>query len=968
MSEQIQNFWRKFLSFVEEAVEAESFQEVLPGLKERYGDDPSIVAASYTGLLVECFATEAGLLATFLLPPEEVPAALAEIRQVLSSLDFRSPRRKLKRDERQYYDRFAAFAGPVFARIGRAMEALLSTYITGDYDPDANPNDLIARALQMAEEDLEQAHRWIAQAGAIALHGRPLWWRWEEEAYGPAAERLRATCILIESYTFGGKLPLGPPEEARELVVGEVRKTLELAKKSLALEESLEEEGEEEEEELISGMIEELFKQGETPLTEEQIEQFRAYREEAVPALIDLVEDEELRAEDAPGEGYAPIHAVRLLGMLGATEAVPTLVDVVAKAELLDIIRDAAIHALCEIGSPALKPVLAFMRYSRNLEAKIALAEVVDEVGEEDEEAYRLMLSVWEGTTWEDGRALLAYALARTGGERAIPVLQQALEDPALEDALDYNTVADALEQLGVEVKFRSVAIERAQEWLEAIRDPQLFHSVMEKAPKEWRSSPERVARAYLPVAKQLILNRFAAAVLEATPEEVGPTAEQLLELVDGLAFDIPADDLPRWARRAYELLADDYREELRHYFEGILLPFCYYPLVSPRTKETPDALIAAARDLPPGSEEARRLFGQAAALTLQGQPLWIMWRLETDPPLSDWLDGALDLRSLLLEQGLLPLRLPVIPPRGLVSEFRLVRGEEEEEEPPPKVKELIELLFERQEEGLTPGDRAAFRRHRKAVAPALLAIAGNPHYASVKAPGAGWAAIMAVRLLGELKVTQAADILASIVVATPPDAVIRDAAILSLMALGRAALHPVQMYLRYGRDPKATAALAEVLGHVGRGDPESFPLLERAWRTTDWADGRRMVALALGDLRDRRAVPLLQEALEDPQADALDLDYVWWALLELGVPAKPPSPPSSHLRTPAPINQRLIYDEDDRPRRLRYTAWGEPLCPDCGRPLIVDEEGDLVHPPEPEPALRARPKQKPKRKKRHHR
>ena len=135
------------------------------------------------------------------------------------------------------------------------------------------------------------------------------------------------------------------------------------------------------------------------------------------------------------------------------------------------------------------------------------------------------------------------------------------------------------------------------------------------------------------------------------------------------------------------------------------------------------------------------------------------------------------------------------------------------------------------------------------------------------------------------------------------------------------------------------------MLGLVGQDDPEVFPLLKNVWEAADWADNRRAIALAFGDLGDRRAEPLLREAMRDPRADALDRTYAWLALRELGVDAPPPPQTlTDRLRTIAPASPRVMPDELDRPQRVEYTAWGEGICPDCGQLMVEDESGRWVH------------------------
>jgi len=70
-------------------------------------------------------------------------------------------------------------------------------------------------------------------------------------------------------------------------------------------------------------LVDDLIERGEQRFTPEQLALCRDHREKAIAALIDLAADEYLQMEDSPGDGYAPIHAVELLGELEAVEAIP---------------------------------------------------------------------------------------------------------------------------------------------------------------------------------------------------------------------------------------------------------------------------------------------------------------------------------------------------------------------------------------------------------------------------------------------------------------------------------------------------------------------------------------------------------------------------------------------------------------------------------------------------------------------
>lgn len=960
--------WRRALNMVADSVLAENFRKELQPLRESFGDDPDEIGAIFTGMLLEMFAESAGLFALEL-PPAEVPGALTQIRETLTGLDFEEQKKHVEEDERRYYESFARSAKPLLAAAGEAMESLLNCYVAGDYDTEADPNDLMVKALRMAdeggEEELKHAENLIARAGATALHGRPLWWRWDAEAYGPAARRLSVVLDLVQDYTDNGKSPLGSPQEFRDAM----QTTRQVAREARG---EIERQAAEGWNELVSEeapkpsapvpgpgtdirapspvdeLIEELIEQEGAPLTSEQVERCQADPETFIPALIELATDEYMQMEGSPGDGYAPIRAVQLLGKLKAAEAAPALIDIAAEVDPLAIIYSSAIKTLEDIGPPALEPLLDFMRYSRDTEAKTALAGALAAAGRDDERAYEAMLGLWEEAIWDEGKCLLAQPLAQLGGDRAIPLLQEALNDPDL-PGLDYNEVVFALEELEVEVPERPAEPSpfdlRAlpQSMLFSIRDLARVTEFAEDAPEGWQERPDGLAHAYATSRERSFARATALQVVRLPPDESATLIDSLLEAAQTIAFDAPTQDYPDWLRRVYDHLAECAGPEFQRRATGMLLSLqCYFRNAYDATDEPDHLLLAAAREPSSDHEAGRESFAQAGALILRGRSFWHRWPDETDPPLSDWLRGLMTLHGLLDRAGQIPLKSSEqVDPDAFVA---LLTGGEEQE-PPPEIAELLDIVVEQKAGRLPLRQLRRFTHRRAAIVPHLISMVEDKRYWSTDGPGEGWAAILAVRLLAELKASQAADALVEAVADSQPDDYIQSTAVFGLMNIGRLARPAVQAYFRYGRDIKTKTVLAEVLGQIGRRGSEDFDFLQEAWEAANWEQNRRMVALAFGDLRDRRAIPLLQTALEDPTADSLDLEYVHWALRQLGVSPPPRPRRPSGLQTPAPPDPRLIYDEYNRPQRLKYNAWGEPLCPDCGKPLAEDEEGALVHP-----------------------
>jgi NADPH-dependent ferric siderophore reductase len=141
----------------------------------------------------------------------------------------------------------------------------------------------------------------------------------------------------------------------------------------------------------------------------------------AVPALVDVLEDEELSMADGPGDGWAPIHAARLLGELRAESAVPAMVRVLCELGVNALLHGALIHALVQVGPAVAPPVLAALDSEEALE-EVGLLEVLAQCGAKSEVIFTRLC----GHFLDDpdlGAGLLAYY----GDSRALPLLHEVL-------------------------------------------------------------------------------------------------------------------------------------------------------------------------------------------------------------------------------------------------------------------------------------------------------------------------------------------------------------------------------------------------------------------------------------------------------------------------------------------------------------------------------------------------------------
>ena len=995
--------WKRLLENILERLTPETFRQELPDLRARYGDDPEELGIAYLALLTQIGLGSLLSLAAAL-PLEEAEAALDTLAKAVGGFDFSSAAETLSDDDEltPYYRALATLAGEMIPRIVSALTAIFRAYVRGTY-AGTDPNELIEQALALAETDPERGRELIAQAGALYLEGKPLWWRWPREVGGSPLAQWLSDVLFYGQTVQEGWPPMGPVDQWRaefQAYFAEPPERRAAEEERLRAWKRLEakyEQAEQEAEELAETLKQRLIEIGEGDLPREIYTLCEKNREAVIPILIELAADEELALMDAPGEGFVPIHAVHLLGHLKAAEAVPTLIDLVAECEPDEYLFNEALSALKEIGEPAAEPLFQFMRYSRLPEAKADLAPTLVEVAGEDERTFPTLARLLEELSWEEGKGLVIIALADLGDQRAVPLLWDQLE--SVEEAIDRQEVLAALEELGIPkgderlltLERRWVREEILSRWdrmIAEVTDPQELAEFIEGNEEIGESEAAHLAHAVADFYFLQLTWAVSMTLLSGDERTMTKVLSRAREASEVLDFEDDLSGYEPWLRRVYEHIASCAGRELQDRLHGLWLTLDHYWRGAYDEEADPNALILEARRLV-GEDfaQAEALVGQAGALVLQGRPFWRRWPKEAPSPLNRWLYAIATLRRALDDSQAYPLEawgerslqaapnlilrvsLPYYPDAKRVLDS-LAREQES------KVgSELIEALYEIPPLPAKPDTRLLrrFRRHRQEVIPLLIDLVEDRSTWSLEARGEGWTPALAIRLLGYLRASEAAETLVEVVAETEWDAALFESAILALLALERAAFPAVADYFRYGQDVETKVALAEVLVNAGQREPETYPWLATLWREAAWDQQRRLVAVAFGDLKDRRAVPLLRQALEDPQADDVDRDYVRWALQQLGEPA-PPAPEQKgflanlfrgqKVKTPLPARERLLFDEEQGIyQRARFTVWGEPLCPHCGRPMAWDErEGTWVHPPSTTPSAPAKPKRKKKK------
>ncbi|RMF32381.1 MAG: hypothetical protein D6759_08495, partial [Chloroflexi bacterium] len=502
------DIWKRFLEIALDRLTPESFEQELPILRAFYGDDPEELAIAYMAMLTQLVLGSVLLLAAGLPSEEEAEAALDIFAESIGGFDFSSAIEALPSDDEltRYYRALATVGGKMLPQIVPALTAIFRAYVRGDY-ADTDPNALIEQALAIAETDPDRGRELIAQAVALYLEGKPLWWRWPQESWGSPLAQWISDVVFYGETIQDVWSPLGSVDQLR----AEFQETLAALSNRLAAGEEIEEKEEEQVLEkraarpvqvqkvgegmaLAEALRQRLIEVGGEKLPQEIYTLCEENREAVIPILIDLAADEELALVEAPGEGFVPIYAARLLGHLKAAEAVPTLIDLVAEGEPNEILFSEAIYALEAIGEPAVEPLFQFMRYSRLREAKANLAPTLVKVAGEDERTFPTLARLLEEVSWDEGKALVVMALADLGDRRAVPLLWDQLE--SAEEAVDRQEVLATLEELGVPgdderllaLERRWVREEILSRWdtvITGVTDPQMLREMIEEMEDE---------------------------------------------------------------------------------------------------------------------------------------------------------------------------------------------------------------------------------------------------------------------------------------------------------------------------------------------------------------------------------------------------------------------------------------------------------------------------------------------------
>lgn len=201
----------------------------------------------------------------------------------------------------------------------------------------------------------------------------------------------------------------------------------------------------------VERAIHALFEEGEH-LSDATYERLADLGERAVPRLVEIVTNTDFWDEAAPGDGWAPIYAARLLGEIGDARALEGMYEALGDCEPEAMLDPELTRAIQQFGEEAIEPGIEVLE-RRGTSFRPDLACVFADLGVRDRRAFQVILQNFVEDPYLGAENLAVYGDPE-GLDALEPMLERylqgGLQNP--DDVEEAVQVADAIEALGGEL------------------------------------------------------------------------------------------------------------------------------------------------------------------------------------------------------------------------------------------------------------------------------------------------------------------------------------------------------------------------------------------------------------------------------------------------------------------------------------------------------------------------------------
>ena len=381
------------------------------------GDEPAVEAFGAVRRLVEALPQR-------LAPPEDAPMDVQAVVQA-----------------------FLRVGAWVLRERVDAVVAAMDRYRRDDYDPRATVDALVLEAQLAGEANPRLALDRLGQAGALMLRGQALRSRWLSvvpprvqlwlTGLRNMAGHLAATWESFPWASIGEQRRRRAPSRVVDLQ--SVRRRRALAMEAWRMLETPRPVDE------VDLLIERVFA-GPAAVDDELVASLASRGEQPIPLLLAMVWSHHL-ADPQAGVPEAVAAAIRALTRLGRREVVPRLIELVTDATTAPEVAVEALQGLEAMGAQAVEGVSEYLRRVPYPRGGPALARVLTRLPR-SEKTFQALIDLFQRLGWEEGKLAVASALAEYGDGRAVPVLEQALQDPQLPTADHRRALEGALRRL----------------------------------------------------------------------------------------------------------------------------------------------------------------------------------------------------------------------------------------------------------------------------------------------------------------------------------------------------------------------------------------------------------------------------------------------------------------------------------------------------------------------------------------
>jgi len=152
-------------------------------------------------------------------------------------------------------------------------------------------------------------------------------------------------------------------------------------------------------------------------------------KETVIPFLFAILEDENLEYEGSLGNGFAPVHAIEILGHWQVPEAVPVLFRILEEIYWDTLLHDKAILALEKYPCDIRDDLIAFSKAGDH-DRRITMTSILWKTCPGDDTAFNFMVDVLTeiDSSSRHQISFVGEMMLHSDTERAIPILEKHLK------------------------------------------------------------------------------------------------------------------------------------------------------------------------------------------------------------------------------------------------------------------------------------------------------------------------------------------------------------------------------------------------------------------------------------------------------------------------------------------------------------------------------------------------------------